>query len=172
MSATAALRAARAAGVAVGVDGDDLMLQASAPPPPAVLDALSRHRPAIIALLQPARDGWPIEDWHVLFDELASMAERKGGLPRAKAEARAFACCVAEWLNRNPARSAPGRCLGCGHGDRPGDPLLPFGTEISGHAWLHAVCWPARYRPRWRPAPPPGPAPGRGPRPGARSGRR
>ena len=39
-----------------------------------------------------------------------------GGLPRASAEARVFACCVAEWLNRNPVRSPPGRCLGCGAG--------------------------------------------------------
>ncbi|MDP8994922.1 MAG: hypothetical protein M3N07_08095, partial [Pseudomonadota bacterium] len=136
MSAAEALRAAWTAGVTVGVEGDDLVLQAAAPPPPAVLDALSRHKPAILALLRPANDGWSSEDWQALFDERVGIAELDGGLPRARAEARAFACCVAEWLNRNPARSAPGRCLGCGNGDRPGDPLLPFGTATSGHAWL------------------------------------
>ena len=54
------------------------------------------------------------------------------GLPRAEAEARAFVCCVAEWLNRNPARSPPGRCLGCGEAEHAHDPLLPFGTEPTG----------------------------------------
>jgi hypothetical protein len=61
----------------------------------------------------------------------------------ASAEARAFACCVVEWLNRNPVRSPPGRCLGCGAGDHAHDKLLPFGTEQTGHAWLHSRCWPA-----------------------------
>jgi hypothetical protein len=28
--------------------------------------------------------------------------EFDGGLPRAEAEGQAFACCVVEWLNRNP----------------------------------------------------------------------
>ena len=46
-----------------------------------------------------------------------------------------------EWLNRNPAVSAFGRCLECGRGERPGDPLLPFGTEPQGHAWVHGACW-------------------------------
>ena len=60
---------------------------------------------------------------------------------RDQAEARAFACCVAEWLNRNPVRSPPGRCLGCGEAEHGQDPLLPFGTEPTGPAWLHSRCW-------------------------------
>ncbi len=51
MSAAEALKAARAAGVKVGVDGDDLVLEASAPPPEAILDLLSQHKPSIVALL-------------------------------------------------------------------------------------------------------------------------
>ncbi len=39
MSAVEALNAARAAGVQIDVDGNDLVLEASAPPPPAVIDA-------------------------------------------------------------------------------------------------------------------------------------
>ena len=129
MSAAEALKAARAAGIALGIDGDDLVLEASAPPPPAVLDLLSRHKAGIVALLQPGRDGWSAEDWQVFFDERAAIAEFDGGLPRADAEARAFACCVVEWLNRNLCRSPPGRCLGCGGADHGHDPLLPFGIE-------------------------------------------
>jgi hypothetical protein len=53
VSAAEALKAAHDAGVSVAIDGDDLLLQASAPPPPVVLDALSRHKAAIVALLRP-----------------------------------------------------------------------------------------------------------------------
>ncbi len=84
---------------------------------------------------------WDAEDWRAFFDERAGIAEYDGGLPRADAEVRAFACCVGEWLNRNPARSSPGCCLGCGDGDHGHDPLLPFGLESAGHAWLHLGCW-------------------------------
>jgi hypothetical protein len=43
--------AARAAGVGVHVDGDDLVLEAAAQPPPDVLDLLSQHKAGIVALL-------------------------------------------------------------------------------------------------------------------------
>lgn len=76
-----------------------------------------------------------------MFDQRAAIAEFDGGLPRASAEARAFACCIAEWLNRNPVSSPPGRCLGCGGSEHAHDTLLPFGTEPTGHAWLHSRCW-------------------------------
>ena len=143
MSAVDALKAARAAGVELAIDGDDLALKAAAAPPAAVLDALSRHKAEIVVLLRPAKDGWSAEDWQAFFDERAGIAEFDGGLPRAEAEARAFACCVVEWLNRNPVRSPPGRCLGCGDSEHAHDPLLPFGVEPTGHIWLHSSCWPA-----------------------------
>ncbi|MFZ1885531.1 MAG: hypothetical protein WAU53_18520 [Rhodoplanes sp.] len=57
------------------------------------------------------------------------MAEFDGGLPREEAEARAFACCVVEWLNRIPMRSRPWHCLGCGGREHAHDPLLPYGVE-------------------------------------------
>ena len=114
MSAVQALKAARGAGVRVRIDGDALTLGADAAPPSAVLDLLSRHKAGVVALLRKGSDGWSGEDWRTFFDERAGIAEFDGGLPRHKAEARAFACCVAEWLNRNPMRSPPGRCVGCG----------------------------------------------------------
>jgi hypothetical protein len=148
MSAAHALQEARAVGVRVRIDGEDLDLEAAAPPPSAVLDLLWRHKSDILRLLRPSLDGWSSEDWQVFFDERAGIAEFDGGLSRAEAEARAFACCIAEWLNRNPAPSAPGRCLGCGGEQLPCDPLLPFGIDTSGHAWLHRACWPAWHRAR------------------------
>src|SRR4051812_4178470 len=43
---------ARAAGVRVGTDGRDLLLEAAAAPRPAVLEGLTRHKAGIVALLR------------------------------------------------------------------------------------------------------------------------
>jgi hypothetical protein len=143
LRAIEALKAARAAGVELAIDGDDLLLSAASEPSAAVLDALSQHKAQIVALLRPGRDGWSAEDWQVYCDERAGIIEFDGGLPRAEAEARAFECCVVEWLNRNPVRSRPSHCLGCGGSEVGFDTLLPYGTEQAGHSWLHSRCWEA-----------------------------
>jgi hypothetical protein len=148
MSAVQALKAASAAGVRLGIDGKDLTLEADAAPPPSVMNLLTCHRADVIALLRTWRDSWSGEDWRAFFDERAGIAEFDGGLPREQAEARAYACCVAEWLNRNPVRSSPSSpysCLRCGEAEQGHDPLLPFGAETTGHAWLHSRCWGAWY---------------------------
>ena len=141
MNAAEALEVARAVGIRVEIDGDDLVLEASAPPQPALLDLLSHHKAGILTLLRLAANGWSAEDWQVFFDERAGIAEFDGGLSRGQAEARAFACCAVEWLNRNRMRSSPGRCLGCG--DQAHDPVLPYGVESTGDTRLHSRCWPA-----------------------------
>jgi hypothetical protein len=135
MSAADALKAARAAGIQLGVDGEDLVLTASVPPPAAVIDLLASHKAEIVSLLRPTQDGWSAEDWQIFFDERAGIVEFDGGLPREEAEARAFACCVVEWLNRNPISSPPSRCLGCGlaqmgHSELRKGPML-------GRGWLY-----------------------------------
>ena len=56
------------------------------------------------------------------------------------AEAVARQTRVIEWLNANPAPSAPDRCAGCGGADAPGSTLVPFG--VGPHVWLHTDCWP------------------------------
>lgn len=148
MSAVQALNIARAAGVRIGIDGDALTLDADTAPPPKVLELLAHHKAQVVALLRPGRDGWTGEDWQTFFDERAGIAEFDGGLPRDQAEARAFACSVAEWLNRNPVRSPPGRCLVCGDIEHPDHPLLPFSTDATGRACLHSGCWPAWHSSR------------------------
>jgi hypothetical protein len=148
MSATKALEAAQAAGVTVVIDGNDLMLRAPARPAPAVLDALSRYKAEIVALLRQEPQRWSAQDWRAFFDERAGIIEFDGGLPRAEAEVQALAYCIVEWLNQNPARSTSGYCLGCGGGSRPSNQVLPFGTETHGHVWLHGGCWSAWYRVR------------------------
>jgi hypothetical protein len=147
MSAAASLKAARDAGVNVLIDGDGLELDADAPPPPAILDLLSRHKLAILALLQPGRDGWSAEDWQRFFDERAGFAVGRG-LPLPEAKAHAFASCVVEWLDRNFERSPPGRCFACGGPNYAYDALLPYGIKPTGHAWLHFHCWPTWYATR------------------------
>ena len=148
MTAVDALRAARAANVHVGMEGTDLVLRAPAPPPAAVLDALKLHKPAIVALLRREVSNWSAADWEAFFDERAGIAEHDGGLSRQEAEALAFEHCVVEWLMRHPVQSKPGVCLGCGRGDEQAGIVLPFGTEASGHAWLHSDCWPAWHAAR------------------------
>jgi hypothetical protein len=148
MKAMGALQAARAAGIDLEADGDDLVLGADSEPSAEVLEDLVRHKAEIIALLRHGLGVWSAEDWKAFFDERAGIAEFDAGLSRAQAEARAFACCIVEWLNRNPASSPSGRCLGCGGREHAQDPLLPYGVEPAGHAWLHSRCWPAWYASR------------------------
>ena len=74
----------------------------------------------------------------MFFDERAGISEFDGGLPRPAAEVRAFAGCVAEWMNRHPQTSSPERCLACGGGDSVDDPLLPFGRT----PWQCRVAFP------------------------------
>ena len=57
MSAVEALKAARAAGVELALDGDDLALKAASAPPTVVLDALSQRKAEIVAVLRSAEDG-------------------------------------------------------------------------------------------------------------------
>jgi hypothetical protein len=148
VSATKALEAARAAGVIVGLDGNDLMLRAPVRPASTMLDELSRYKAEIVALMRQESQRWSTEDWRAFFDERAGIIEFDSGLPRAEAEVQALACCVVEWLNQNPARSTPSRCLGCGGRSWPSNQVLPFGTEMHGHAWLHGACWPTWHRAR------------------------
>ena len=106
MSAAKAVMEARAAGILLGVEGDDLVLEAPAPPPAALLGLLSHQKATIVALLRPGRDGWSAEDWQVYFDERAGIAEFDGGLPRERSEALAFACCAAEWSSSHKSGRA------------------------------------------------------------------
>ena len=65
MSAAQALIAARAVGIHLEVDGDDLLWKASAPPPTAVLEALSQHKADVVRMLRLAKDVWSAEDWQL-----------------------------------------------------------------------------------------------------------
>jgi hypothetical protein len=143
MSAVQALGAARAFGIRLELDGDDLLLEASAPPPDAVLEALSQHKADVVRILHSAKDQSSPEYWQILFHQRAAFAEFHGGLSRSVAQAQAFECCVVEWLNRNPTPSGAGRCLRCSQPESHGAVVVPYGAEPGTHAWLHTECWPA-----------------------------
>jgi hypothetical protein len=149
MSAFQALDAARAAGVEVRLDGNDLVLSAAGEAATDVMDMLRRHKLSIVALLQQDLRQkrllhlvypWDPDDWRAYFEERAAIIEYDSRLPRAQAEARSFDCCVAEWLLRNPIDSTPERCLECGKPARPDSPLLAIGVVGAGQAWLHRDC--------------------------------
>jgi hypothetical protein len=141
MSAVEALKAARSVGIWIGIDGDDLVLEAKVPPPSAILETISLHKPAIIALLRPTNHGWSVEDWQAFFIERAAILEVDNGLSPAHADSSAYESCITEWLNRNPAPSPPGRCTRCGRTETRDAVVLPFGVQPGTHAWLHAECW-------------------------------
>lgn len=147
MSAADALKAARAAGVELRLHGDDLVLEALAPPPVEILDLLSRHKPGIVTLLRPADNGWSVADWRQWFEERLAVVMIDGEQIEADARRIAYECCVARWLDLHPVRSEPDRCVGCGRADQPGN-IVPFGAEPAGHAWLHVRCWTAWHAAR------------------------
>jgi len=87
MSASALLKRAAAAGVAVELKGDRLLLSAKQQPDESLLQELRREKPNIVAhLLLATRTD---EDWQAFFDERAGILEFDGGLCRVEAEAQA-----------------------------------------------------------------------------------
>jgi hypothetical protein len=141
MSALLTLRTARAAGLSFHVEGEHLIVEGPSAPPPDLLDAVSRHKAEILKFLRHDAASWTAKDWRALFKDRAVIARFDGRLSRRAAEGQAFESCAIEWLSRNPERSLPGQCVGCGGEQVSGKPLLPFG--IGPGAWLHADCWAA-----------------------------
>src|SRR5262249_56147336 len=99
MSAAAVLRAARAAGVALAIDGNDLLLDAATVPPASVVVALRRHKAEVVAMLRPGRDGWSAEDWRLFFVKRGANPPVAGGPPRTQAQRPAPPCRLFSGLN-------------------------------------------------------------------------
>jgi hypothetical protein len=115
-----------------------------------VAGAAARSAPPRVIPLRsqpPPQGEWSPEDWRVFHDVRVGIAEFDGGLSHAE-EARAFACCVSQWLLLNPTSSSPNRCVECGSAARVNDPLLAVGiVHPDSLSWLHLDCIPA-----WRAA--------------------
>jgi hypothetical protein len=126
-------------------EGEDLLLEAEAPPSGDLLDLFRQHKRGVIRLLNRECRAWTDTDWQAYWAERAAIAEYDGGQPRDKAEAQAFAACVAEWLDQHPVCSEGDRCVHCLCPEDMSEPLLPCRTEHTGLFWLHPDCWPAWY---------------------------
>jgi hypothetical protein len=59
MNAAEVIREATAVGIQIAIQGGDLLLEAAAPPPEAVIELLSRHKPDILNLLRSGRGPGP-----------------------------------------------------------------------------------------------------------------
>ena len=136
LNAAQILRIAHTAGVTVRLDGEALVLEADDEPPQAVLEALTRFKPAIVALLTPRDSNWTTDDWWRYFNRRVAAARPR--LSQMHAESFAFDCCLIEWLNQHLAPSAPGQCTWCRRPETSQGIVLPFGTEPGTHLWLTA----------------------------------
>src|SRR5262245_14585783 len=115
MSATSALKAARAAGISFAIEGDKLVLEAPSPPSPKIVEYISQHKAEILNLLRSAAATWSAADWQAFFDERAGILEHDGRLGRLDAEMIAFEDCVDHWLATHPPSAGKdGCCLRCG----------------------------------------------------------
>ena len=143
MSVVQALQSARLAGLHLQVEGEDLVLEAAAPPPSSLLELLRQHKAEVIALLRCEASPWSGADWQAYYNERAGITEYDGGLSRPEAEAQAYAACLAEWLEQNPVPSIPHSCLHCGRPEEADDPPMSFGPGLSQSGWVHPRCWDA-----------------------------
>ena len=104
MSAAAALRQARAAGVDIVPEGENLVLTAPAPPPASVVTALARHKADVLALLRPGTCGWSAEDWHACSRSGRWKPGCRGKKPRlAPSPAALPNGSTGSWCNRRQA---------------------------------------------------------------------
>jgi hypothetical protein len=125
---------ADAVGIRVSVDGDDLVLQGSAPPSSRLLGLLKHYKDVILALVQNYNSA---HHWQDFFDERAGIHNEESS--RGEAEVLAYNECVDHWIDEETVSSSDGRCVHCGVGEQPNDALRAH----SGAALLHDRCHPA-----------------------------
>lgn len=142
MSAAGALMDARAAGIHLKAEGDELVWGSSWPPSPQLLEKLAEYKQEIILLIHREKRPWSPAEWRA-FHALRYKAHIQDGLKPEEAARRAFEACAVEWLNQTPAPSEPGCCAECGQSDQAGWPLVPHGIHPKEYTWLHSQCWPA-----------------------------
>ena len=77
MNAAEVIKEAAAAGIRIAIKGSGLSLEASAPPPKAIIDLISEHKPEIVALLSSDRDG-PAETQVSWLDMVVAVENEAG----------------------------------------------------------------------------------------------
>ena len=74
-------------------------------------------------------------------DEAAASAEALTQV--APTPSLTFEQHIVRWLDEHPEPSEPGRCAYCGETESRARPVVPFGTVLGTHTWLHSGCWRA-----------------------------
>jgi hypothetical protein len=118
MSAAEAFNAAQAAGLSLAVDGADLILKSSGPPPSAVLDLIRIYKTEIVAAItagnaasQKVDDA--VADWRGWYEERAAIRQFEGGHTREEAERLAWSEAEDRWHRANGERVPRDLCAGC-----------------------------------------------------------
>ena len=77
MNAADVIKEANAAGIRIAIKGGDLSLEASAPPPKAIIDLITEHKTEIVALLSSAPHG-PAETQVGWLDMVVAVENEAG----------------------------------------------------------------------------------------------
>jgi hypothetical protein len=77
MTAAEVMKEAAAIGVRIAIEGDGLSLEASAPPPKAIIELITQHKPEIIDLLRSDRGG--LADAGVSWLDMVVAVENEAG---------------------------------------------------------------------------------------------
>ena len=126
---------AHAAGLAVIIDGDKLVVRGPRRAEPIARELLANKREvmAVLATAEALPRGRTTEDaraWRDLYEERAALRQYEAGYPRDVAEGLAFGEVVEAWCRRHPDAHDPEACAGC---DQPlaGEVLdLPHGARV------------------------------------------
>lgn len=118
MSAAEVLHAARAAGLHLALDGDDLVLESEDPPARDVLNLVRSHKAEIIAEMNSPSAGnqdiyRAVVDWHGWYEERAAIRQFDGGHTRDEAERLAWSEAEDRWHRTHGERIARNLCAGC-----------------------------------------------------------
>lgn len=170
VSAADVLSTAQAAGIRIHLDGEDLVLQAPAPPPPALLDVLSAYKAEIVAVLRaklPSKPADQADDlmcardayqspaiteprrWRDRYMERSAHHESGGSRPRAEAERLAWAEMQNRWHMERGECLPRDICVGC---RRPIGPAAALDLVDGNRVHFSSDDCLARHGERWRTA--------------------
>ena len=136
------------AGVAVRVEGEDLIF--SSAPPGWLIDEARRRKSGLLAEVRRSRLEPPAaDDWKLFFEERIALRQFDGRLEAPAAELGAWEDCVVEWLRQNPPPRTPWHVCAWCRGPVTTETGLPFLIRAGVNAWLHPECHPLWFA-DWR----------------------
>ncbi len=142
MNATSIIGRIRAAGGDITLGDEGIRLKVPASLHDEAVAEVRAQKNAIRRALKNETDvPWDADDYRTFYHEYAAIADFDGGQTRAQVEAFAFKGCIVEWLNRHPEPSDAGCCVWCKGQSQSGHCIVPFGSNLRDHTWLHPECW-------------------------------